>query len=199
MPRNVAKLIREKLEAIAANPYPDHPNAKKLQGRNGYRLRVGDWRVIYEIQNDQLVILVLRVAPTWRGVPMKENIQLIERNGKPEWTVLPYEKYLKLLEKAEMLEDIRDYDAAKAALENGDKELIHAEVVFAILDGKNPIKAWREYRGLTQQQLADKAGISKPYLSQIETGKRAGKTEILSVIAKVLDLSLDEVITTENK
>ena len=63
IPRNVAKLIREKLEAIAANPYAEHPNAKKLQGREGYRLRVGDWRVIYEIQNDQLVILVLRIAP----------------------------------------------------------------------------------------------------------------------------------------
>jgi mRNA interferase RelE/StbE len=63
IPRNVAKLIREKLEAIATNPYADHPNAKKLQGRDGYRLRVGDWRVIYEIQNEQLVILVLRVAP----------------------------------------------------------------------------------------------------------------------------------------
>lgn len=58
----MAKLIREKLEAIAANPYAEHPNAKKLQGREGYRLRVGDWRVIYEIQNDQLVILVLRIA-----------------------------------------------------------------------------------------------------------------------------------------
>jgi len=63
IPRNIAKLIREKLEAIAANPYADHPNAKKLQGRDGYRLRVGDWRIIYEIQNDVLVILVLRVAP----------------------------------------------------------------------------------------------------------------------------------------
>ena len=63
LPRNVAMLIREKLEAIAANPYANHPNAKKLQGREGYRLRVGDWRAIYEIQNDQLVILVLRVAP----------------------------------------------------------------------------------------------------------------------------------------
>ncbi|MEO7838661.1 MAG: type II toxin-antitoxin system RelE/ParE family toxin [Anaerolineales bacterium] len=48
---------------MASNPYADHPNAKKLQGRDGYRLRVGDWQVIYEIQNDQLVILVLRVAP----------------------------------------------------------------------------------------------------------------------------------------
>ena len=63
MPRNIAKLIREKFEAIATAPYADHPNAKKLQGRDGYRLRVGDWRVIYEIQNEQLVILVLRVAP----------------------------------------------------------------------------------------------------------------------------------------
>jgi mRNA interferase RelE/StbE len=63
IPRNVARLIREKLEAIATNPYAEHPNAKKLQGRDGYRLRVGDWRVIYEIQNEQLVILVLRVAP----------------------------------------------------------------------------------------------------------------------------------------
>lgn len=61
--RNVAKSIREKLETIAANPYADHLNAKKLQGRDGYRLRVGDRRVIYEIQNEQLVILVLRVAP----------------------------------------------------------------------------------------------------------------------------------------
>ena len=63
LPRSVAKLIREKLGIIATNPYADHPNAKKLQGREGYRLRVGDWRVIYEIENDQLVILVLKVAP----------------------------------------------------------------------------------------------------------------------------------------
>jgi mRNA interferase RelE/StbE len=63
MPHNTANLIRQKLETIAANPYAEHPNSKKLQGRDGYRLRVGDWRVIYEIQNDKLVILVLRVAP----------------------------------------------------------------------------------------------------------------------------------------
>jgi mRNA interferase RelE/StbE len=63
LPSNVAKTIYEKISVIAANPYAEHPNAKKLQGRDAYRLRVGDWRVIYEIQNDQLVILVLKVAP----------------------------------------------------------------------------------------------------------------------------------------
>jgi len=62
MPRNTAKLIREKLEAIAANPYADHSNAKKLQGREGYRLRIGDWRVVYKVQNEQLIIIVMKVA-----------------------------------------------------------------------------------------------------------------------------------------
>ncbi|MEO8354550.1 MAG: helix-turn-helix domain-containing protein [Chloroflexota bacterium] len=125
---------------------------------------------------------------------MKEEIQIIERDGKPEWAVLPYEEYLQLVEQAELLEDIRDFDAISAAVERGDEELIPAEVVHAILDGESPIKVWREHRGLTQQQLADAAGISKPYLSQIETGKRKGTTEILLAITKALAVSLDEVI-----
>ena len=38
-------------------------NATKLQGRPGYRLRVGDWRVIYEINKDEVVIIVMKIAP----------------------------------------------------------------------------------------------------------------------------------------
>lgn len=63
MPRNTAKLIREKLEQVAVDPFATTPNAKKLQGRSGYRLRVGDWRVIYEINKDEVVIIVLKIAP----------------------------------------------------------------------------------------------------------------------------------------
>ena len=62
MPRNMAQLICEKLETIAADPYANLPNAKKLQGREGYRLRVGDWQVIYKIQNNQLIIVLLKIA-----------------------------------------------------------------------------------------------------------------------------------------
>ena len=133
---------------------------------------------------------------------MNDKIQLIERDGKPEWAVLPYDEYLRLVEQAEKLwkEQVisdSDYDAAKAAIERGDDELIPSEVVFAILDGENPIKVWREFRELTQQQLAETAGISKPYLSQIETGKRRGTTEVLATIANALNVSIDELVTQE--
>jgi DNA-binding XRE family transcriptional regulator len=124
---------------------------------------------------------------------MREQIQIIERDGKPEWAILPYDDYLQLIEQAELLEDIRDFDSINAAIERGEEELIPAEVVNAILDDKNPVKVWREYRGLTQQQLADAAEISKPYLSQIETGKRTGTTNVLSAIAKALDVSLEQI------
>jgi mRNA interferase RelE/StbE len=63
MPRELARRLRERLGQIAQNPYAQHSNVTKLQNRPGYRLRVGDWRVIYEIENEELVILVLRIGP----------------------------------------------------------------------------------------------------------------------------------------
>lgn len=122
------------------------------------------------------------------------NVQLILKEGRPEYAVMPYELYTQLVGDAEMLQDIIDYNEAKARIESGEEELIPATVTFAIIDGENPVKVWREYRGLTQQQLADDAGISAAYLSQIETGKRAGKTAVLQAIARALNLTLDDVV-----
>lgn len=58
-----AAQILEKVGHIARDPYGAHNNVTKLQGRDGYRLRVGDWRVLYTINNDQLVLLVVDVLP----------------------------------------------------------------------------------------------------------------------------------------
>ncbi len=121
------------------------------------------------------------------------SVQVIKKNGKPEWAVVPYEDYQRLLEDAEMLQDIREYDEAKLSIAKGE-ELIPSEVTYAILDGQNPIRVWREYRGMTQQEVAEKAGISKPYLSQLESGQRKGTTEVLSAVARALNVSLDDVV-----
>jgi mRNA interferase RelE/StbE len=63
IPLGTVSLIRVKLDEIASDPNAQHPNATKLQGRPGYRLRVGNWRIIHDIRNDELVILVLKITP----------------------------------------------------------------------------------------------------------------------------------------
>ncbi|MCB8934231.1 MAG: helix-turn-helix domain-containing protein [Candidatus Promineofilum sp.] len=122
------------------------------------------------------------------------SVQIIMKEGAPEYAVLPYDTYLRLIEDAEMLADIQDYDGAIQAIADGE-ELIPAEVVYALLDGGQPIRVWREYRGLSQAEVAAKAGISGSYLSQLESGKRDGTTEVLSAIAAVLDVTLDDVVS----
>lgn len=63
MPRGVAHRIRRRIEQLAQDPYAPNNNVTKLQGRDGYRLRVGDWRVIYDLNNEQLIVLILEIGP----------------------------------------------------------------------------------------------------------------------------------------
>ena len=63
MPRTTSRLIMEKVEALSADPMAPNNNVKKLTNHPGYRLRIGDWRVIYTIQEQALLIAVIRIAP----------------------------------------------------------------------------------------------------------------------------------------
>lgn len=63
MPRNTARLVMEKIESLAVDPYAPNNNVRKLTNHPGYRLRVGDWRVVYLIHEQELVIVVVRIAP----------------------------------------------------------------------------------------------------------------------------------------
>jgi ribosome-binding protein aMBF1 (putative translation factor) len=121
------------------------------------------------------------------------SVQVIEKDGKPEWAVLPYEEYERLVEEAEMLQDVREYDEARKAVAAGE-ELVPSEVTYAILDGGNPVRVWREHRGISRKQLAEASGLTVAYLSQIEAGKSKGSTEELATIAKELGLSLDDIM-----
>ena len=63
MPQNTALLIVEKVEALAVDPLAPNNNVKKLTNHPGYRLRVGDWRVVYLLHEQALLIAVVRIAP----------------------------------------------------------------------------------------------------------------------------------------
>lgn len=60
LPASIATRIENSLLQLEANPRP--PGCKKFKGRNGYRIRVGDYRVIYEIEDNILRIIVIDVG-----------------------------------------------------------------------------------------------------------------------------------------
>ncbi|HBR68818.1 MAG TPA: XRE family transcriptional regulator [Rhodospirillaceae bacterium] len=55
---------------------------------------------------------------------------------------------------------------------------------------ENPVKILRKHRGLTQADLAKEAGISRPYLTEIETGKKDGSIRAMKSLAKVLGVNV---------
>lgn len=121
------------------------------------------------------------------------SAQFIEIEGK-QVVLIPADDYRTLLEKAEMLDDVAAYDHAKAALAAGDDELVPAVVANAILDGGSPVRAWRQYREMSQVQLAEATGISQAYLAQIETGKRDGTLGLYRSLADALGVDLDDLV-----
>jgi len=83
-------------------------------------------------------------------------------------------------------------EAAHAATE--DEESFPDAVVERLVAGENPIRVFREHRGLSIRKLAEAAGISAGYLSDIETGKRTGTTATIKALAEVLAVDLDMLV-----
>lgn len=54
------KKIRSHLISLASNPRPQ--GYLKLKGRNGYRIRAGNYRIIYEIKDNKLMVVVITIA-----------------------------------------------------------------------------------------------------------------------------------------
>ena len=70
------------------------------------------------------------------------RVETITRKGK-EFAVIPVAVLQKLMEDAEMLADVKAYDAAKARLEEGSDELIPLEITERRLRGEPALRIWR--------------------------------------------------------
>ncbi len=108
--------------------------------------------------------------------------------------ILPEGEFQSLIESVENARDTSVVKAFEERLAAGDEELLPAEFVHAILSGANPIRAWREHRGLTIKSLAQSAGIASAYLSQLETGQRGGTIETMKSLASVLKVTIDDLV-----
>ena len=87
-----------------------------------------------------------------------------------------------------VLVPLHDYRALVSA---GEGDELPEEILDALTARQdNPIKILRKYRGMTQADLAEAANISRPYLTEIETGKKDGSIRAMRSLAEALGVSV---------
>jgi DNA-binding XRE family transcriptional regulator len=107
--------------------------------------------------------------------------------------MIPVKDLHKLMDDAEMLADVKAYDAIKNRLERQDDELIPLDVTERRIGGESPVKIWREYRRTTQAGLAKASGVSRAMIAAIEAGHKNGGIATLKKLAAALRVDLDHL------
>ena len=120
------------------------------------------------------------------------RIETITRAGK-EFAVIPVKALQKLMEDAEMLADVKAYDAAKARLEGGEDELIPLEITERRLSGEAALRIWRVHRKLTQKQLAKKSKVSRALIAAIETNRKTGSVRTWKKLGAALNVGWEQL------
>jgi DNA-binding Xre family transcriptional regulator len=101
-----------------------------------------------------------------------------------------YEALLRQVEDAVDAAQLREAEARVAA---GEDEYVPIELTRRLMTGEVPVRAWREHRGLSARALADRAGISAAYHSQIETGKKPGSFDAMAKLARALGVEIEDL------
>jgi predicted transcriptional regulator len=110
------------------------------------------------------------------SVPIKH--QIIEKDGKPLYVLVPYEQYVKSMHRLEA-----DQEAT----------IPHKVVEACILGGKSPVRAWREYKRLLQKQIAGSLKISQAAFSQMEKPGAQLRPETIKKIARALKIKPEQL------
>ncbi len=189
LPRDAREQVEAGLHRYAMT---GQGGVKALQGRDGYRLRIGSYRVIFD--EDATTILAIYIGRRARGAKIMSAPQIIRTPSGEELVVLPRAEYEALLERAdheaEDADDVAIYDARKAELAAGGV-VLPPEVSAAILRGESRLKAIRNWRGETQLHLNFKTGIGQGYLSDLESGRRTGTPETIAKLAQALSVPVE--------
>jgi len=90
--------------------------------------------------------------------------------------------------------DARDAAVAMREIAAGTMPTVAEADVDAYLAAPTPLAFWRKHRGLTQVELSQAAGISQPYLAQLENGQREGAVSVYVRLAKLLNVRIDDLV-----
>lgn len=120
------------------------------------------------------------------------SVQFIEIDGR-KMAVLPVEEYEGLLESLEDQEDVRAAERAEKRRGKGE-EYVPMELVNRLIDGENALRVWRQYRKLSIGQLADRTGVNKAMISQLENDKAFGRPATWRALADALAVTVDDIL-----
>jgi DNA-binding XRE family transcriptional regulator len=121
------------------------------------------------------------------------SVQFVNINNE-DVAILPKREYEELLAMVEDIADARAFARFKAREANGEEEKLPSSFVKRMLAGENLIKLWREHRGLSSKELAERASISRGFISQIESGRREASITTLKKMAETLNVTVDDLI-----
>ena len=121
--------------------------------------------------------------------------QFIRSNGKPAFAVLPIAEYRRLLALAENRVDVAEARRLTKRIASGEEETLPADFVAALVAGKTqPLRLWRQHRGLTLEALSNACGVTRSALSQIESRKTKASAALLKRLAKALGCDMDDLV-----
>jgi DNA-binding Xre family transcriptional regulator len=118
--------------------------------------------------------------------------QMITTPSGEEMVLLSRAEYDRLValaaEAEEDAADVAAYDEAMSELAAGRDGPLPEPVSALVLKGASLLTAVRKWRGLKQTELAERAGISQGFLSDLESGRRRGAAETLQALAEALNV-----------
>lgn len=109
--------------------------------------------------------------------------QIIEDNGHPLFVLVPYKEYLSLIDEASG-EDVAVPLAVSKAANMEDKSLV---------------RAWREYKGLSQADVAKRLGVSRPAYAQMEEKGANLRTTTMHRLAAALEVRWEQLQEEEEE
>lgn len=115
------------------------------------------------------------------------KLQIIETESGEQLVVLSRRDYDALLARSGD-EDAEDRMTLLLAAEARAEQPLPEPVSSAVLSGDSLLKAIRRWRGMTQVELAQSAGLTQSYLSELEQGAKTGSSDTLSRLAQALDV-----------
>ncbi len=107
-----------------------------------------------------------------------------------EMVTIPKDEYERLLSARDDLEDII---AARKALET-DEESFPSDIVKRLVAGESPLAVFREYRGISQAELARQSGVNRIQIIDIEKGRSTGSVETLKKLADALEVEIGDLV-----